>query len=389
MEIREEKIKIRDLVASYNENEETDQVVGYNNKLNIRPSYQRQLVYETEQQEKVIDTILKKRPINIFYWAEVESDYPLEVMDGQQRIMSICHFYNNQGVSVKWNGLTCNFASLPSNIQNQFLDYEITVEFCNGTDDEKLEWFKTINIAGLKLTDQELRNATFTGRWLEDAKKYFSKRNCKALKNQGSSGKELFGEYLSYNSVDCIRQDLLEKVLEWITDYLEVKGSDKAERIEKYMAAHKTDADAHELIEYYERVMNWVKRTFKVYRKTLLKGKDWGTLYNKYHKNTYDPDVIETRIQALLVDEDVTNQKGIVEYILSGNENKLNIRAFSERDKLRKYEEQKHVCPKCGEAFTYDEMEGDHIVPWSQGGKTEYDNLQMLCKKCNRRKSDN
>lgn len=389
MQIIEKKIPIRALVEYYFENEETDQVVGYGKKLNIRPAYQRQLVYEPAQQEKVIDTILKKRPINIFYWAEVTGGaYPLEVMDGQQRIMSICHFYNNQGVSVEWNGVTCNFDSLPSNVQKDFLDYEITVEFCNGTDEEKLEWFKTINIAGMKLTDQELRNATFTGRWLEDAKKYFSKRNCKALKSQGATGKELFGDFLSFSNEDCIRQDLLEKALEWIVDYENIQGDSKAKKIEQYMANHKGDADAHELIEYYEKVMNWAKRTFKVFYKQLMKGKDWGTLYNKYHQNTYDPDVVSARIQQLLTDKEVQNKKGIVDYILSGNENKLNLRAFDDDEKLAKYEEQKHICPKCKQEFKYEEMEGDHIVPWSKGGKTEYDNLQMLCKKCNGRKSD-
>lgn len=388
MKINETKVTIRELVDGFGEDATTGQVVGYGGKLDIRPAYQREFVYPMDKQEAVINTIMQGFPLNIMYWVDCNNNgCKYEVMDGQQRTISICRFVNDQGISVKWGGKDCNFSSLPADKQKEFLDYQLTVYRCSGTESEKLEWFEIINIAGVTLTKQELRNATYTGHWLEDAKKYFSKRGCAALKNLGhAAGKNPFGDYLSITEEDCIRQNMLELALEWIVEFK--KKEDKSLTIEKYMAAHRNASDAAELKQHYENVMNWAKSNFKVYRRGLLKGQKWGHLYAEHHSDKLNSDDIEKRIAELVEDETVTNQKGIVPYILTGNESKLNLRAFSEKEMQRKYDEQKGICPKCGKHFDRIDMAGDHVVPWSKGGRTEYANLQMLCKDCNGRKSN-
>lgn len=228
-----------------------------------------------------------------------------------------------------------------------------------------MSWFKIINIAGEKLTDQELRNATYTGTWLTNAKSIFSKSNC--------------GAYLlskDYVNGSPIRQELLERALDWIS-----KGN-----IERYMSVHQHDPNANELWTYYRNVIEWVKLTFTKYRKE-MKGVNWGALYDEYHDIMYDTDLLENEIQKLMMDDDVTNKKGIYPYLLSKNEKYLNIRAFTPQMKRSAYEKQKGICPICGKYYDINEMEGDHITPWHAGGKTNIENCQMLCKECNRRKS--
>ena len=258
-------------------------------------------------------------------------------------------------------------------IYENILNYELLVYICQGTKTEQLEWFKTINIAGEELTNQELLNANYAGEWLTDAKKYFSKTNCSAA----TVGKD-------YLSGSPIRQDYLETVLGWIS------GDDgKNDAISTYMAKHCEDKTAMPLWDYFKEVIDWVKAVFPNYRKE-MKGLNWGRLYNEYGSD-YDEssaDEFEEEIQKLIMDDDVTKKKGIYEYLFDGDTKHLSIRAFTPAMKLKKYTEQKGICPCCGEHFTIEKMEGDHIIPWSQGGKTTYDNLQMLCKKCNREKSD-
>ena len=241
--------------------------------------------------------------------------------------------------------------------------------FCEGTDKERLDWFRTINIAGEKLTEQELRNAVYTGPWLTDAKRYFSKTGCAAY-NLGND----------YIKGVCIRQEFLETVLKWISDKDD-------ETIEDYMAKHQHDKNANELWLYFSSVINWVKTIFPKYR-TEMKGIEGGILYNKYHKNEYDATELETQIKELMQDEDITKKSGIYEYLLGGEEKHLSIRKFSDKMKREAYERQNGICPKCEEHFDIDEMEGDHILPWSKGGPTTSDNCQMLCKKCNATKSN-
>ena len=276
---------------------------------------------------------------------------------------------------VKINGNDKFFHNLTEDEKQKFLDYKLDVKVCDGTEEEKLEWFKRINIAGLVLTNQELLNATYVGTWLADAKNYFSKRNCVA--GQMAEG------YIKGNP---IRQDYLEKALAWIAD------RDGLESGQMYMAKHQHDLDANELWLYFQTVINWAKMLFPNARKGVTDVQDWGILYNEFHDKQYNSNSLETDMKQLLMDDDVTKNAGIIRYLLSDrtkhDEKFLSIRAFSEAQKRRAYEKQEHKCAICGEVFDLTEMDGDHIVPWSQGGRTVDENLQMLCKKCNNEKSD-
>lgn len=366
-------IKVRDLVKGYSSSEENG-VRGYDGKLDIRPPYQREFIYNEEKQRLVIETILEDCCLNLFQWSD-NGDGTYEVLDGQQRTLSICKYINGD---FSYNNLF--FYNQPKDIQEKILDFEIIVNIVKGENSERLRWFEKINVAGEVLTKQELRNATYVGEWLSDAKLYFSKNNCAAF----NKAKHLI-------KGDPIRQEYLELAIKWIAH----SNSDDA--IKDYMGKHQYDANADELKEYFCKVIDWVEATFDIrdanstkYRKE-MKGIDWGTLYEKYHNNTYNPQVLENKVAELMANEEVTNKKGIYEYVLSNEDEdvarELSNRKFSDRDKRTKYEQQKGICPICGEWHDIKEMDGDHIIPWWKGGTTTFDNLQMLCKKCNGKKS--
>jgi hypothetical protein len=238
------------------------------------------------------------------------------------------------------------------------------IYFCEGTDSEKLNWFRIVNIAGERLYEQELRNAVYTGTWLTDAKLYFSKSNCAA-----------YGIAKDYVNGSPIRQDFLETALDWISNG----------KIEDYMSKNQHEPNANELWLYFQNVINWVKVIFPEYRKE-MKGIAWGELYNKFGSEKFNSAEMEKDIKRLMMDDDVTKKSGIYSYLLTKDEKYLNIRAFTDSQKRAAYEKQNGICPVCKEHFEISEMEGDHITPWSEGGKTQADNLQMLCKDCNRRK---
>ena len=358
MEIKLKEVSVREVVNGYINNDE-EGVIGYGGKLNIRPKYQREFVYKDKQRDAVIDTVRRDFPLNVMYWVDNGND-TYEVLDGQQRTISICEYVNGT-FSINYQ----YFHNLEQDEKDQILDYKLMIYFCEGTDKEKLEWFKTINIAGEKLTDQELRNAIYTGEWLTDAKRYFSKNGCVAY--------GLGGDYLNGSA---IRQDYLETTLKWISN----------DNIEEYMAQHQHDPNANELWLYFQSVINWVKVVFPNYRKE-MKGIEWGRLYNEYKDVSFNSAELEKRIKELMMDEDISNKKGIYEYLLDGKEKHLNIREFTPNQKREAYERQNGVCPNCNGTFEIQEMEGDHITPWHSGGKTNAENCQMLCKECNRRKS--
>ncbi len=359
MNIELHEITIREIAGNYIDNAENG-VIGYNGKLNIRPKYQREFVYLEKQRNSVIETIVKSFPLNVMYWVK-NSDDDFEVLDGQQRTISFCQYVHG-GFSINNRA----FHNLTRTEQEKILDYKVMVYFCEGNDKEKLDWFKIINIAGEKLTDQELRNAVYTGQWLSDAKLKFSKRNC--------------GAYLKgskYLNGEPIRQDYLETALKWINNG----------KIEEYMAAHQHCPNANELYSYFLKVIDWVELTFTKYRKE-MKGLDWGGLYNQFNDKVVDTAELETEIAKLMADDDVTNKKGIYTYVLTRQEKYLSVRSFDNRMKRTAYEKQKGICKKCGKKFELEQMEADHITPWSQGGKTLAENCQMLCRDCNRKKSD-
>ncbi len=362
MKIELHEIPVRDVVNGYRDSAENG-VVGYGGRLDIRPAFQREFIYKDRQRDEVIRTITKNFPLNVMYWVKSDND-SFEVLDGQQRTISICQYVSGD-FSIDHMG----FDNLTQTERDQILNYPLMIYICEGTDKEKLDWFKIINIAGEQLTAQELRNAIYTGEWLTEAKKYFSKTSCPAY--------HIAGDYL--NGV-ANRQSYLETALKWISDREGIE-------IEDYMAQHQHDTNCNELWLYFQTVINWVRATFPKYRKE-MKGLDWGIFYNKYGMGKYDPRQLEARIVELMEDEDVTKNSGVYEYLLSGSEKHLHIRAFTPKMARAAYERQKGICPKCKKYFEIDEMQADHITPWSKGGKTSPENCQMLCAECNRRKSD-
>lgn len=358
MDITLKELTIRELVDGYEDNSEGG-VKGYGGRLNIRPPYQREFVYKDKQRDAVINTLTRDFPLNVMYWA-VCADGTYEVIDGQQRTISICQYVEGDfAFNERY------FHNLQSDEQEQILNYKLMIYLCSGTDSQKLEWFRTINIAGEKLTEQELRNAVYAGSWLSDAKRYFSKTDCAAY-NIGS-------DYLVGTP---IRQDYLETVISWINN-----GD-----IEAYMAKQQNKPNANELWLYFQSVISWVKATFVKYRRE-MKGVDWGSLYAEFKDAELDSAKLEAEIAKLMADDDVSKKKGIYHYVLTRKEKHLSIRAFTDNQKREAYERQKGICTVCKEHFDIAEMEADHITPWHAGGKTDAANCQMLCKEDNRRKS--
>ncbi|MEL7666160.1 MAG: DUF262 domain-containing protein [Candidatus Shapirobacteria bacterium] len=373
MKIELKNIKIRDVVNGYSDDGENG-VVGYGGKLNIRPAFQREFIYGEKERDAVIKTIRQGFPLNTMYWS-VDPDGNYELMDGQQRTISFCQ-YVAEIIPIRFDdGHELAFTSLTSDQQNQILDYELSIYVCDGAPSEKLAWFRIINIAGKPLTDQELLNAMHTGTWLTDAKRWFSKTSAPAI--QDDRDKLVSGS--------TIRQEVLETALRWISEG----------KIEDYMNHHKDDSDAQELWQYWQAVFDWVKRIFPNQdsaRSKLMKGLEWGKFYNEHREDRLNAQGLEEQIIKLIDDDEVENKRGIYEYLLTGNERLLNLREFDEKIKIKKYSEQKGICVAknaiCGNAhFEYGEMEADHIIPWSRGGKTVYENCQMLCGQDNRIKS--
>ena len=421
MKIKLHQIPVRELLKNYRDlgydgvsttwsgKEINGEGVEINNgkeiHIDIRPEYQREFIYSAENQQKVINTVRHGYPLNVMYFNTNSNGY--EVLDGQQRIISILRFINGDGINpasyttFKFEEFgekdEIAFNSLSENQREQILSYPLQIYICEGTIEERRKWFETINIAGEKLRHQEILNSFHTGKWLFDAKSYFSRTTGGANNFTNSKNKQ------GFISGDADRQDLLELALSWIAD------RDK-KTIGEYMSLHDKDNDAKELKRYFEDVMDWIQDLFDTqhnYRKE-MKGLPWGILYNKYYDKTktWNSSLVEKEVLRLMKDEDVTNKKGIYLYILAGNfnndlfipdntyENKLSIRAFDDATKRTVYERQNHQCPHClknGETkeYSFAEMEGDHIIPWSKGGKTVIDNCQMLCKRHNGKKLDN
>ncbi len=361
MKIELHRITIREVVYGFKDSAE-EGVVAYGGKLDVRPKYQREFVYKDKQRDAVLETVKRGFPLNVMYWM-VRDGGDYEVLDGQQRTISL-----GQYVCGDFSLDNRFFHNLTKEEQEQILNYELMIYFCEGTDWERLDWFKTINIAGEKLTDQELRNAVYTGPWLSDAKLKFSKSNCAAYLLANDGGGLITGS--------PIRQEYLETALSWINN----------DAVADYMAKHQHDKNAEKLWEYFQNVIAWVRKTFPNHRKEMA-SVNWGELYNQYKDKKLDAKKLETEIAKLMQEEDVTKKSGIYPYVLTRQEKYLSIRAFNDKMKREAYERQNGVCIKCCEHFELSEMEADHIKPWHEGGKTIADNCQMLCKQDNRTKS--
>ena len=292
------------------------------------------------------------------YWA-VRDEGGYEVIDGQQRTISICQYVAGD---FAYQGRY--FYNLQPDEKVSVLSYELMIYLCSGTDSEKLDWFETINIAGAQLTKQELRNAVYSGSWVTEAKRYFSKTGCPA-----------YGIGSRYVTGELNRQAYLETAISWIND-----GD-----IASYMAVHQHDPNANELWLYFQAVIAWVQATYPSYRLE-MKGVPWGELYNQFKDKPLDSKKLDAEVTRLMLDEDVERKKGIYSYLLDGKEKHLNIRAFSPAMRREAYERQQGLCPDCRSHFELEAMEADHIKPWHEGGNTTAANCQMLCMEDNRRK---
>ena len=361
MKIELNKITVRDLTNGYEDNAENG-VKAFGGKLDVRPPYQREFVYKENQRNAVIDTLKQGFPLNVMYWA-TRDDGTYEIIDGQQRTISICQYVNSDFAFDMMY-----FHNLTDDQKEQILNYELQVYICSGTDSEKLRWFETINIAGVELTKQELRNAVYAGSWVSDAKRYFSKIGTPAAK--------IGSDYLNGSAN---RQEYLETAISWISD-----GN-----IEIHMGNHQHDANAAPLWQFFSSVITWIETTFKPTkeRKKIMKGVNWGALYKSFKDTLIDQKAVDEEVSRLILDDDVTNKKGIYPYVLTRKEKYLSIRAFTDSQKLAAYERQGGICPHCKGHFELSQMEADHITPWHLGGHTVKENCQMLCRDCNRRKS--
>jgi len=388
MKIKLKPITIREITENYKDNAE-EGVVGYDGKLNIRPAYQREFVYKDEQRKEVIRTIMRgypntEFPLNVMYWA-VTDDNHFELIDGQQRTISLCQYANGE-FSIFIDGMPQNFGNLSKEKREYFLNYKLQVYVCSGTPDERLEWFSIINIAGEPLTPQELLNANYTGLWLSSAKRYFMKSN--------SAAYGLASKYIDIEANQS-RGKGLETAIKWISN----------NNVKQYMADHQNDGNADVMWLHFRSVIEWVQKTFTDYHRE-MKGLNWGELYDKYHGQHYDPVTVSGQVKKLYDDPYINNSKGIFEYVLGGlsDTKLLNVRMFDEPTKKLVYSSQtktakekgKSNCPDCAighdanksKIWELNEMEADHVTAWSKGGTTDIKNCQMLCKTHNRAKGN-
>ncbi|MBP9999466.1 MAG: DUF262 domain-containing protein [Proteobacteria bacterium] len=383
-----ENLTIRDLVNGYRDSGDNG-VVALGGNLNVRPAFQREFVYAPDDRDRVVKSVYNNMPLNVMYWAK-NPDGTYEIIDGQQRTISICQFVinddgNGNPIAINFDGKrTQTFAGLSEEKQREILDnYKLQIYVCEGTDDEKLDWFHTINIAGKIMEEQELLNADYTGPWLTSAKSYFSKKTNNLAINSAYYNNDNKNTLLALTPDDANRQALLNLVLHWITGSENMKDSGL---VKNYMAAHRFDDNADEMINYYKAVINWVKITFKEYRKD-MKGLGWGFLYNKYHDNSYIPEEIESTLHNLYEqfenDGDGMHKSGFYEYVLSSDRTLIWKRIFSEKQQKQAYQNQNKRCGgRCGRELPFNQLEAHHKIAFADGGTTTIDNCLMLCHDC-------
>lgn len=357
---------------------------GWSGKLTIQPEYQRNYIYAKEKKEAaVIDSLLKGYPLGLLYFVKTgENTY--EVLDGQQRITSFGRYITHKFALKDENGMEQYFDGLPLDKQEKILNSKLTIYICEGEESEIKEWFKTINIAGIPLNNQELLNAIYSGPFVTLAKEEFS-----------NSQNAYIQKWSAYIKAEVLRQGFLEKALEWVS-----KGN-----IDAYMSLHRKDNNINELKTYFNTVIDWVSTTF-IDVIPEMRGLEWGRLYETYHKNSYNPSNVSEILNKLYYDEQVKNKKGICEYILGGcvDTKLLEIRVFDDMTKKIVYNKQtieakvKGVsnCPLCAvgnnsnktRIWELKEMDADHVTAWSKGGATDINNCEMLCSTHNKSKGN-
>lgn len=357
---------------------------GLAGKLTIQPEYQRNYIYVKDKKDAaVIDSLLKGYPLGLIYFNKVSSD-KLEVLDGQQRITSFGRFVTNKFAIKDENGMEQYFGGLASDKQEKILNSSLLIYECEGTESEIKEWFRTVNIAGVPLNDQELLNAVHSGPFVTLAKAEFS--------NSQNSNVQKWSAYVAG---DVQRQAILERALDWVS-----KGN-----IGGYMSLHRKNDNITELKTYFNAVIDWVSSVF-IDVMDEMRGLEWGRLYETYHHEPYNPAEVSIKVQNLYADPYVTSKKGIFEYILGGSvESKLlAVRVFDEATKNTIYIAQTSKakdsgvsnCPLCAigldsnktKIWKLSEMDADHVTAWSKGGATDSRNCQMLCKTHNQAKGN-
>ena len=358
---------------------------GLNGKLVIQPEFQRNYIYgDGKKDVAVVESLLRGYPLGLIYFVK-NDDGMYEVLDGQQRITSFARFVNQSWrFAVDWNGKVRYMDSLDADDQERIRNTPLTIYVCEGEPSEIQEWFEIINIAGVPLVKQELRNASYHGPFVTKARAEFS-----------NTANSKMTRWKTYIKGDPKRQAVLETALDWVSD-----GN-----IEDYMAKHRTDTNINELKNHFETVVDWVDSLFE-YTGNEVCGLNWGKLYRTYHTKAYDKDHLTQRVDDLLADTQVTDRRGIFEYLLGGESNPvlLNIRVFDERTKKTVYDSQtrnakkKNIsnCPLCAvghdankaRIWKINEMDADHVTAWRKGGATDISNCQMLCKTHNRAKGN-
>lgn len=378
-------ITVREICDGFVYNEyEGKGLFGLSGKLTIQPEYQRNYIYADGKKDvAVIDSLLKGYPLGLIYFVKVDED-KYEVLDGQQRITSFGRFITGKFDIKDEDDRYYKFSGLAEDLREKILNTPLTIYICEGTESEIKQWFKTINIAGVPLNEQELSNAIHSGPFVTKAKEEFS--------NSKNSNIQKWSAYISGN---VLRQDFLRTALEWVSK----------DHIDAYMSKHRFDDNIDELKAYFNSVIDWISSVF-IDVDSKMCGLKWGRLYEQYHKNSYNPQEVSVKVRELLEDPCVTDKKGIWEYILDGCQHSelLNIRVFDEPTKKSVYMQQTRKaqekgvsnCPLCAlghdsnktRIWTQKEMDADHVTAWSKGGATDIKNCQMLCKTHNRAKGN-
>ncbi len=369
-------LTVRDINEGFVYNEyEGKGLFGWGGKLTIQPEYQRNYIYaDGKRDAAVIYSLLKGYPLGLLYFVKVGED-KYEILDGQQRVTSFGRFITDKFAIKDEHGMEQYFDGLAKNLQDKILDSQLTIYICEGEESEIKEWFKTINIVGVPLNNQELLNAIYSGPFVTMAREEFS-----------NSQNANIQKWSAYIKGDVNRQEYLATALNWVS-----KGN-----IDSYMSQHRFDTNITELKTYFNSVITWTSIVFKDV-KSDMRGLEWGRLYETYHSNSYDPNKVSETLCKLYADPQVQDTKGICEYILGGCKDTklLNVRVFDDNTKRVVYEKQtqdaklKEIsnCPLCAigndnnknRIWELKEMDADHVTAWSKGGSTDIDNCQMLC----------
>ena len=357
---------------------------GWGGRLVIQPEYQRNYIYaDGKRDAAVVDSLLRRYPLGLLYFVKVGEDR-YEVLDGQQRITSFGRFVTNKFAVRDGSGMQQNFDGLDKSLRRRILESKLTVYVCEGDEPEIKEWFRTINIVGVPLNEQELLNSIYSGPFVTAAKEVFS--------NSGNANLQKWKAYVKGSEN---RQDILHTALEWVS-----KGD-----IDGYMGRHRRDPGVRELETYFRTVVDWIDGVFAGTEDEMC-GLDWGRLYETYHGRSYNPKKVWERVKALYADDFVKNRRGIFEYVLGGEKDTrlLDVRVFEPKETKIVYAKQtadaerKGVsnCPLCAvghdanakRIWKFNEMDADHVTPWSKGGATDIGNCQMLCRTHNRAKGN-